>query len=105
MVNLMRAGSETSGLLPTHARWWMLVCEDLVNSAPLKEVEATLIQANTNAKELRHSHFDATVKVMLNIQGQGDYRMSKKQRPNKHYLKFRQCTNSDVSEATPERCG
>ena len=77
---MVRCGSELAGMLPTHADWWMRLCEDMMRSSAVRRLENSFIRALTVSRELRHCQLDATVKVMMHVKGQGSSRMPKKAR-------------------------
>ena len=79
-AHLTRSGSELTGLLPNKTDWWMRVCEDMMSSAHTKGLEQRFIQRLQANGEMANVQFDATVKVMLNVKGQGSYRFSKKRK-------------------------
>ena len=79
-VHMTRAGSDLVCLLPTRTDWWMRICEDMLSSAQVTNIERRLLQRLHETSEMAHAQFDATVKIVMNIKGQGNFRMNKKKR-------------------------
>jgi len=79
-VFMTRHGYELVSMVPQHPNWWMGLVEDMMSSDVVQKMDQSFIDNLTSTNEMAHAQFDATVKIVMNIQCQGSYRTSKKKK-------------------------
>ena len=73
-LEVVRRGSRLRSLLPSNARGWLSLLEDVMNSPFVVRKQAELASSFLQRREYEHISMDATIRIMREIKGQADYR-------------------------------